>query len=329
MFLSLMTPDKLNHLAELTAFHWWAQARKWQSMDSITLLHEAYIPLCAAICEWSGLRLKDNTIRRRAAEFEAMIEGTGSVGPRNWRGHLMRARTERWMRKVIAGIRNGKLRVPKGSAAHVISTFRDRNGQLMDTKSAAVELINVLRPTVANARYIVFAAMALHDHPEWRDKVRASEKNLDAFVDEVRRFYPFIPFVGGRVLKEFTWRDHRFKKQDWLLFDLYGTNHDPRIWGDPESFSPDRFLSQRFGRYELVSHGAGDRRLTHRCPGEWITVLQMKAVLQLIASEMRYDVPLQDLRIDLARIPARPNSGFVVKNVRLEPQVFRETAQAS
>jgi fatty-acid peroxygenase len=329
MFLSLMTPEKLSHLSELTAFHWWAEARKWQDAGTITLLHEAYIPLCAAICEWSGLRLKENAIRRRAAEFEAMIEGTGSIGPRNWRGHLMRARTERWMRKVIARIRKGKIRVPAGSAAHVISTFRGKNGDLMDTKSAAVELINVLRPTVANARYIVFGAMALHDYPEWCDMIRSSEKHLDAFVDEVRRFYPFIPFIGGRALKDFTWRDHHFRKKDWLLFDLYGTNHDPRIWGDPKVFRPERFLRQNFGPYDLVSHGAGDRRVTHRCPGEWITVLQMKAILGLIAEEMRYDVPQQDLRMDLRRIPARPHSGFVMKNVRLEPQKFRETAKAS
>lgn len=329
MFLSLVTPEKLQHLAELTAFHWWAQAREWQGTRNITLLHEAYLPLCAAICEWSGLRLKDHTIRRRAAEFEAMIDGTGSIGPRNWRGHVMRARTERWMRTVVRGIREGRIRVPEGCAAQVISTFRDGNGRLMDVKSAAVELINVLRPTVANARYVVFAAMALYEHPEWRETIARNDKYLEAFVDEVRRFYPFIPFIGGRVIKEFTWRDRRFKEDDWVLFDLYGTNHDPRIWGDANAFRPERFLQQRAGTLDLVSHGAGDRRVTHRCPGECITVEQMKAVVRLLACEMRYEVPLQDLRIDLARIPAQPNSGFVVRNVRLEPQTFRETARAS
>ncbi len=326
---SLMTPERLTHLSDLTTFHWWAEARKWQGTRSITLLHEAYIPLCAAICEWSGLPLNEKAIRRRAAEFEATIEGMGSVGPRNWRGHLMRTRTERWMRKVIVRIRKGKIRVPAGSAAHVISTFRDKNGKLLDTKSAAVELINVLRPAVANVRYIVFGAMALHEHPEWCDSIRSSEQHLEAFVNEVRRFYPFIPFIGGRVLKEFTWRGHHFRKKDRFLFDLYGTNHDSSIWGDPEVFRPERFLKQKFGPYDLVSHGAGDRRVTRRCRGEWMTVLQMKAILELIASEMRYDVPPQDLAIDLRRIPARPNSGFVVKNVRLERQTFRETARAS
>jgi fatty-acid peroxygenase len=329
MLLSLVTPEKLRHLAELTEFHWWARARGWQGTRSITLLHEAYVPLCAAICEWSGLRLKDHTIRRRAAEFEAMIEGTGSIGPRNWRGHMMRARTERWMRRVIHGIRKGQIRVPEGCAAQVISTFCDGSGKPMDVKSAAVELINVLRPTVANARYIVFAAMALYEHPEWRETISGSDKYLEAFVHEVRRFYPFIPFIGGRVIKEFTWRDRRFKRDDWVLFDLYGTNHDPRIWGDANVFRPERFLQQSFGPFDVVTHGAGDRHVTHRSSGEWITVEQMKAIVRLMACEMRYEVPPQDLHIDLARIPARPNSGFVVRNVRLEPQTFREAARAS
>jgi fatty-acid peroxygenase len=224
------------------------------------------------------------------------------------------------MRRIVRQIRNGRMQVPKGSAAYVISTFQDRNGCLLDLKSAAVELINILRPTVANARYIVFAAMALHAHPEWRERLRESDEELDLFVDEVRRFYPFIPLIGGRVLTEFRWRDHSFKKKEWVLFDLFGTNHDPKTWGDPMIFRPERFRERHVGLYDLVSHGAGDRRLTHRCPGEWITVEQMKAVIRVMVREMSYDVPSQDLRINLARIPALPNSRFIVTNMGLQPR---------
>ncbi|MBB2962639.1 hypothetical protein [Methylobacterium sp. R2-1] len=69
----------------------------------------------------------------------------------------------------------------------------------------AVELINVLRPTVANARYIVFSAMALHDHPDRRAAVADGKEAADRFTYEVRRFFPFIPFIGGRVREPFTW----------------------------------------------------------------------------------------------------------------------------
>lgn len=326
MFLSMMTPEKLGYLAELTAFHWWAQARNWQQMDSIILLHEAYFPLCAAVCEWVGLHLREGTIRRRATEFEAMIDGTGTIGPENWRAQRMRAHTEKWARKIIRRIRAGRMRVPAGSPAATICQFRDAKMQLLDTKTAAVELLNILRPTVANARYIVFATLALYERPEWREKIMRSAEHLAAFVDEVRRFYPFIPVVGGRVLKPFQWRNHHFRKRDWVLFDLYGTNHDPRIWGDPDTFRPERFLERSFGPYELVSHGAGDHRMTHRCPGECITIEQLKVILSVMAYEITYDVPRQDLRIDLARIPAAPASGFVLTNLRVGSSTFRKVA---
>jgi fatty-acid peroxygenase len=102
-----------------------------------------------------------------------------------------------------------------------------------------------------------------------------------------------------------------------VLFDLYGTNHDPRIWADPQTFRPERFSQRNIGPYDLVSHGAGDRRVTHRCPGEWITVEQMKVVIRVMVREMSYEVPSQDLRINLARIPALPSSRFLMKKVRL------------
>ena len=326
MFLSMMTPEKLAYLAELTAFHWWAEARKWQALESLVLLHEAYVPLCAAVCEWAGLHLREGTIRRRAEEFEAMIEGAGRFGPQNWHGRRKRAHTERWARKVVRRIRSGQMRVPAESPAAAICAFRDHKGRLLDTKTAAVELLNVLRPTVANARYIVFAALALHQNPEWRDKIMRSDEHLAAFVDEVRRFYPFFPVVSGRVLEPFRWRNHLFKKRDWVLFDLYGTNHDPRIWGDPATFRPERFLERKFGPCELVSHGAGDPRVTHRCPGESITTEQLKAVLRVSAYEISYDVPRQDLRIDLSRIPASPTSGFIISNLRVGSSTFRKVA---
>ena len=43
---------------------------------------------------------------------------------------------------------------------------KNLDGTLLDPQIAAVELINVLRPTLAIGRYITFAALALHEHPE-------------------------------------------------------------------------------------------------------------------------------------------------------------------
>jgi fatty-acid peroxygenase len=315
MFLSLMGAQGVQRLAELTAAHWRAALGRWERLEAVVLFDEANRILCGAVMEWAGLPAPPEEVAERAREFAAMIDGTGSVGPRNWRGHLLRARTERWMREVIGRILSGELPVPEGSAADVVARHRDDRGRLLDERVAAVELINVLRPTVANGRYVAFIAHALHFNPAWRAALReggAAER--EAFALEVRRLYPFIPAIGGRVVRPFSFGGHDFGKDDWVLIDLYGTNRDPRAFDEPERFRPERFLGGRTG--PLVSHGWGDRRVTHRCPGEAITQAQMEVAAQMLAAGMTYEVPEQDLRIRLSRMPALPESRMVLRRVR-------------
>lgn len=323
MFLAMMSPEALERMSELTTRYWRAAVRRWERMDRVSLFSEAHIPLSAAICEWSGLHLSEAEVRERAEEFEAMVEGIGSLGVRSLRGHRMRLRSELWMRQLIRAIRSGRRAVPAGSPADRILSFRDRKGRLMDLQSAAVELLNVLRPAAAIARYVAFAGLALLGYPPWRARVEASDEDLEAFVNEVRRFYPFIPALGGRVLTEFTWRNHHFRQGEWVLFDLYGTNHDPRLWEKPDEFRPERFLNRQIAPLDPVSHGAGNRRFTHRCPGEWMTVDVMRTIVRLMVNEMSFSLPAQDLRIDLSRIPTLPNSGFVITRVRQRVEPLR------
>ncbi len=54
----------------------------------------------------------------------------------------------------------------------------------------------------------------------------------------------------------------------------------------------------------------------HRCAGERATIALLKSAVRLLVQEMRYDVPPQDLRIDLARLPAIPKSRFILRDVR-------------
>jgi hypothetical protein len=54
---------------------------------------------------------------------------------------------------VIQKVRSGELAVPEGSAADVIARHREADGRLLDEKVAAVELLNLLRPIVAIARF--------------------------------------------------------------------------------------------------------------------------------------------------------------------------------
>ncbi len=317
MFMSLMTPDGIRRLSDEMADHWHARVGKWKGMGEVVLFHEVEEILCRAVCGWAGVPLADSEAKQRTREFGAMIDGAGSVGPRNWRGLVLRQRTERWIRGVIEKVRAGELEVAEGSAAHAVAFHRDLDGELLDTGVAAVELINVLRPTVAVARYVTFSALALHEHPECRQELRAGgDEYLERFVQEVRRFYPFFPLIGGRVKSEFDWRGRRFPEGRWVILDLYGTNHDARVWGDPEVFRPERFREWDGSAFDFIPQGGGDYYDNHRCAGEWITIELTKRAVRLLTESMSYEVPKQDLRIDLSRMPAIPRSRFVIGDVR-------------
>jgi len=316
LFLDVVSPGKVAELVAALRDEWRAAVLRWERLPAVPLHGEVRKVLCRAVCRWAAVPLREHDVARRTREFGAMIDAAGTLGPRNWRATWDRRGTERWIADVIRSVRKGRLRVPEGSAVHRIAHFCDERDALLDPETAAVELINVLRPTVAVAGFIAFEALALHEHPDARAVVAAGDAaTLDAFSQEVRRFYPFFPAIGGRVREPFERRGFPFERGRWVLMDVYGTNHDPRIWGDPENFRPQRFLGAAPNDFALIAQGGGSYTEGHRCPGEPLTVELMKAAARLLTSDMRYDVPPQDSTIDFSRVPALPYE-FRIANVR-------------
>ncbi len=317
MFMALMSPESISALAEQTTGQWRNFIKRWEKMDQVVLHPQVQSIMCRAVCDWAGIPLTETETQKRTAEMGAMIEGAGKIGPGNWKAQLLRRRTERWAREAIAAVRTGKLVVREGCALQLCAWHRDANGRLMDLDVAAVELINILRPTVAVAHFVTFAALALHRYMDVRRKLQKSgDEYLEWFVWEVRRYYPFFPLIGGFAREAFDWRGHQFAAGDLVYLDLYGTNHDPRIWGDPEYFRPERFRDWDGSAFNYIPQGGGDYVENHRCPGEWITLALMKNAVRMLTSAMTYDVPEQNLRIDLSKMPTLPQSGFIIHNVQ-------------
>ncbi|MBC3542383.1 cytochrome P450 [Rufibacter sediminis] len=317
MFMSLMTPDSLHQINRLMSQQWQRYIKKWEQMEQVVLFEEVQDLLCRVACAWTGVPLKEKEVRKRAQDFTAMVDAFGAVGPRHMRGRKARKRAEKWIEKVIQQIRKGDLEVPDGSPAHVMAFHRDHDDNLLDKHMAAVELINLLRPIVAIATYITFGALAMHDHPVAQRKIADDEENyVEWFVQEVRRFYPFGPFLGNRVKNDFSWGGHDFKKGTLVFLDIYGTLHDPNIWEHPHEFYPYRFKHWKGSPFDLIPQGGGDHFSGHRCAGEWVTIEAMKVSMVYLAKHMTYEVPQQDLSYSLVRMPTRPKSNFIITNVK-------------
>jgi fatty-acid peroxygenase len=318
MFLSLTTGAPARALAFRVARECREAAGRWQALGRIVLYDELHTILTRSVCAWAGVSLAADEVPRRARQITAMFDSAGAKGFRHLRARVARGRCERWLARLVVRIREGKCSVPPESAAATIASYRDVEGRLLPPRIAAIELLNVLRPTLAISVYCVFAAHALHLHPLWRERLRPGDaERLGWFVQEVRRLYPFFPAVVARVRCPFEWRGHRFPEGQRAMLDLYGTNHDPRTWELPEEFRPERFRAWKGDLFGLVPQGGGHAESGHRCPGEEITLEVMKVFVAFLIREIEYEVPRQDLRIDTARLPALPRDRFILRKVHL------------
>lgn len=316
MMMSLQSAASRKSLVDLAEREWRTRFERWPRRGRLVLLQEAQAVLCRAACAWAGVPLSIEEEVLRTAEFSSMIDGAGAVGPRNWLGLALRRHTEQWALEHILAVRAGRPTEPDSPLA-VIAFHRDADGEVLSNADAAVELLNLLRPVVAVARYIVFGALAMHAHPDWRARLASGDDAAaNNFVEEVRRYYPFFPAIGGRANHSFEWQGLQFDKDDWVLLDVYGTNRHPSTWLDADLFQPERFDGRKGNGFDLIAQGGGDAAKGHRCPGEALTVELTRSALRLLASEINYTVPEQDLEIDLARMPAMPASGFVIEDVR-------------
>ncbi|MFH9468935.1 cytochrome P450 [Streptomyces clavifer] len=317
LFMSLLKDHgSLEGLAGHLEAAWDVAHQRWVGRDRVSFFDESSVLLTRAVCAWAGIPLANGEAEETAHDLVAMVDGFLSSGPRHLRARRARTRQEARFARRIDRVRSGAEEAPAASVLATVADHRDADGRPLDLHTAAVEVLNVIRPTVAVSWFLAFAAHALQRWPEQRTLlVEDDGVHARAFSQEIRRFYPFAPFIGGLAAADLRWAGEDIPAGSMVLLDLYGQNHDPQLFPEPYAFEPRRFLRHEPGRDELVPQGGGDAATNHRCPGEDVTLTVLETLVPRLAA-LRYDVPTQDLRIPLRRVPTAPRSGFIMSNVR-------------
>ena len=321
MFTELLkNPSHVHDLSEHVAREWDRARDDWAERSRVVLFDEVSVLLTRAVSDWAGVPLPEADEARTAKDLVAMVDGFATPGPRHFKARRARRRQEERLARLIEQERartDGPTTEYERTPFQVVAAHRDADGTLLDPRTAAVEVLNILRPTVAISWFAAFAAHALHRHPEHRAALAGDDDPAyaHAFAQEVRRFYPFAPFVGGLAAEKLEWLGRTIRPGTLVLLDVYGQNHDPDLWPEPYSFDPARFLGREPPRDDLIPQGGGDPATGHRCPGEDITVALLATLAQRLA-RLSYEVVDQDLSIPLNRIPTAPRSGFVMGEVK-------------
>ena len=254
LFTDLLTAEAVGMIAAEAGRRWDEREPVWRGETE--LFEEASAILLGAVSAWFGLPIHAEDAAGRAADMLAMVDGFGSPGARHWRGHRARGRTERWMEGVLQDIRDGASNeAPIGTVA----LFRDASGDLLTLRTAAVEAINLVRPTVAISWLLSGVALAFDSWPHLREDLAAGAISALDLAQEVRRCYPFAPFLAARATGDLEWSGELIPSGSLVVLDLWGTDHDPRIWPDPFTFDPTRFQHTTVTPFNLVPQCGCDR----------------------------------------------------------------------
>ena len=260
-----------------------------------------------AVIAWAGIEVSFERATDLAHEYADIVAGFG-MAPRPYaKAWQARRRTDAWAGRLIEDVRAGRVRAPEGTVLAAIAN------STLDVRTAAVELGNILRPTVAVAWLGAFAVLALDVAQEWQPALRdeAATALRWSFAQEVRRTAPFVPALAGRVrLREYSRGDIWLRHGDRVVLDVRGINHDPALHPDPGTFRPDRFVGAPPGPFDLVPQGGGPLD-GHRCPGESLALQLLAMTVQEFAS---VDFSVVTTRsADLTRIPTLPAGGVRVE----------------
>jgi fatty-acid peroxygenase len=321
MFMLLRSAGRLEDLEALVERAWLHAQPDWSAAGRVVLYRALQPVLTRAVCDWVGVPVPGSQLVERSRQLTALFDAAASGVRRHFQARLCRRRAEAWLARFVEEARSGHVAPPAGSLARAFIEHREADGQLLPARIAAVELLNVLRPTVAVSVYISFVAHALHAQAGGEgahgERLAAGDlRDAIAFVQEVRRHYPFFPAVVARVRESFDWNGMHFPQGRRTLLDIHGTNHDPRLWDEPDVFRPERWLRRQPSPFEFIPQGGGEASAGHRCPGEDVATRLMLLSLKMLVREMRYEVPAQNLSIAFQRLPAIPADGFIIDQVR-------------
>jgi fatty-acid peroxygenase len=305
LFLDWLTPDRLGPLTEAVEVALRAQVATWPGRR-VRVHDELVRAFGRGVLAWAGVPVAGSEADARSRQLAAVVDGFGFAGAAYVRGWRARLAGDRWARDLVEGVRSG--RVPR-SEGSVLTAIADTG---LDPRTAAVELLNVLRPTVAVAWLGAFGALRFAEWPQWRARLAdpGDARSRLAFAQEVRRTTPFVPVLAARVHHRAEVAGFVLQPKDFLVLDVLGIDHDPERWPDPELFDPHRMLDAQPGPFDLVPQGGGDPRTGHRCPGEDVTLRLLDTTLRVLAL-VAYEVG--PAPVDRTRMPTLPADGLVVR----------------
>jgi fatty-acid peroxygenase len=311
---------QVERLSPLLEQEWRVELDAWITGGDRTAYDAAVGAFGRASMSWAGLPGTPAAKTRWSARLAQIVDGFGvPYSPEYLLAFANRQWSDRHAQHLIEATRSGRLTPAAGTALHAWAWHLDPNGELLPPRLAGVELQNSIRPMIAVARFVAFAAKELHDRREWRSRITVETALRGSlvggplavtFAQEIRRTAPFVPMLPGWAIEDIEFDGHRLAAGGRVVLDILGTDTDSRSWERSDEFDPERFVG--VDDYEalpaFVPHGGADPATGHRCPGEKLAIAGLATAIAAL-SDPRVSILDSGLQVNRRRLPTKPASG--------------------
>jgi cytochrome P450 len=194
----------------------------------------------------------------------------------------------------------------------------NESDRLSDTEVADQAMLFLLAGHDTTSVTLSCVLLQLALHPQWQDLLHREVDDaligapptasdlpqlpwLGRAVQETLRLFPAAHGVGRSIEHDQLLGGHRVPAGVWVEVSIWGVQHSPRTWSDPERFDPARFdLSdgQLPGghRYAYLPFGAGARA----CIGRPISLTEVQITLATILQAYELSTPLRRIPVHAA-----------------------------
>ncbi|NWU66090.1 CP1A5 protein, partial [Pterocles burchelli] len=136
---------------------------------------------------------------------------------------------------------------------------------------------------------------------------------LEAFILEMFRHSSYVPFtIPHSTIRDTTLNGYYIPKDRCVFVNQWQVNHDKKLWKDPQTFNPERFLNaegtgvNKEDAEKVMTFGLGKRR----CIGDFIGRWQIFLFLSILLQQLEFSVS------DRTKVDMTPLYGLTMKHKR-------------
>jgi cytochrome P450 len=133
---------------------------------------------------------------------------------------------------------------------------------------------------------------------------------LRRVVDETMRLYPPVPVIVRQAVADDVVCGHPISPRSLVIVAPWVIHRHRRLWCDPDSFNPDRFLPQHAAgrsRYAYLPFSVGPRT----CIAAPLAIMQIHIAVAILASRFRFRLVAGHSIEPTGWTTLRPNRGIV------------------